>query len=372
MGKHPFLIITALFFLIGCKREAAENSPPSDLADFILQGNPYCSGSVPTGNYALGVNLDSSNTVAIQVNVTKQGSYDITAYNQGMTFRRAGYFANKGLNTVTLIGSGVPTTSGIILVPVTIGNTSCSFSVNVSALASYTTVCSSIATFGLYNVNTSLNSSNKILFSVNVITPGPVNITGGPVNGMTFSSGPLILSSTGLKQIVLNGSGIPLNMGNFTFTLPGSCTFSVEVNPFLIHWSLNEGSTFYSGLFFAGDYYPTSPISNYSNYLYRGLTANWASSIRLGINDIDGGIHDNEIYTTTSSLSNNIEFEMENGDGYIIYSASPSIPGLSFQVIVTNHNAQSHTIKGTFSGTVKDINGNTKTITDGAFTGTYP
>ncbi len=101
-------------------------------AEFTLAGaGASCTGAVVNGTYAVGIGLTGSNTVAIQVNVTTIGSYTITATFQGMTFSKTGAFVSTGLQSVTLNGSGLPTTAGTNTVPITAGASTCSFDVNV-------------------------------------------------------------------------------------------------------------------------------------------------------------------------------------------------------------------------------------------------
>jgi hypothetical protein len=103
-------------------------------ATFALQtSGTICMNSVVTGDYKKAVALTSSNKVDIQVNVTTVGSYSIsTAATNGMTFSASGVFTNIGIQTVSLRGSGTPVNEGSIVIPVTVGNSTCSFTVAVT------------------------------------------------------------------------------------------------------------------------------------------------------------------------------------------------------------------------------------------------
>ena len=145
------------------------------------------------------------------------------------------------------------------------------------------------------------------------------------------------------------------------------------MTPVPVNWSFNDGAAFYSGRFHSGELISNIPLTTITNYNYNGFYQNnWLLHFHLGIADIGGGIQDQEIYTTSSFFSNSVDFEIQDMEGNILYTASPTIPGLTFQLRVTNHNTQTRSISGTFSGTVKDLAGNTKTITNGVFNGTYP
>ena len=70
----------------------------------------------------MGTALGASNTVVLNVNITTAGSYNITttAVN-GMTFTWSGTLA-LGNQTITLTGSGTPTTAGANVIAVTAGS----------------------------------------------------------------------------------------------------------------------------------------------------------------------------------------------------------------------------------------------------------
>jgi hypothetical protein len=84
------------------------------------------------GTYLKGTALNATNTVSIQVNVTKTGPYVITtSQTNGITFLANGTFNATGIQSVTLRGSGTPVNAGATAVPISTGTSSCSFTVNV-------------------------------------------------------------------------------------------------------------------------------------------------------------------------------------------------------------------------------------------------
>ena len=100
-------------------------------AAFTLTGGPgACAGATVNGTYINGLVLTTNNNVVINVNVTTIGTYTITTTFQGMNFAASGVFSATGPATVTLAGSGTPTTTGINTVPITAGASTCSFVVN--------------------------------------------------------------------------------------------------------------------------------------------------------------------------------------------------------------------------------------------------
>lgn len=103
-------------------------------AVFSLAGTPgACSSANVQGNFATGTALTAANTVALQVNVTSLGSYNITTTPVGgMSFSGSGNFTTLGAQSITLQGSGTPTTAGTNSIPVAAGTSNCSFNVTVT------------------------------------------------------------------------------------------------------------------------------------------------------------------------------------------------------------------------------------------------
>jgi hypothetical protein len=86
-----------------------------------------CSTANINGVYVKGMNLVTTvNTVDIDVNVTTPGPYTITGTGNGMTFTASSTFAAPGVQTITLAGSGAPTTAGILNITIS-GTGGCSF-----------------------------------------------------------------------------------------------------------------------------------------------------------------------------------------------------------------------------------------------------
>jgi len=206
-------------------------------AVFTLSGAPAaCTGAVVSGVYATGTALTAANTAAISVNVTTIGTYTITTTFQGMTFAASGAFTATGPNTVTLVGSGTPTTGGVNTVPLTVGTTTCSFAVTVTSPAVYSlagspTTCTTPVIAGTYALGVALSAANTVTLNVNVTTAGAYVISTAPaVGGMVFSgSGTL---AVGPQTIVLTGSGVPTTGGNTTIPIntgTSNCSFVINV-----------------------------------------------------------------------------------------------------------------------------------------------
>lgn len=102
-------------------------------AIYTLSGSANnCTNAVVQGSYTTGTALNAANIVNIEVNVTRIGTYVIsTSQTNGMTFLANGTFNALGIQSITLRGSGKPSTPGATAVPVSAGGTSCAFTVNV-------------------------------------------------------------------------------------------------------------------------------------------------------------------------------------------------------------------------------------------------
>jgi hypothetical protein len=191
-------------------------------AVFTLAGTGgNCTGAVPNGTYTKDVALTSANTVTISVNVTTIGTYNISTTFQGMTFAATGIFATTGPQTVTLNGTGTPTTAGLNTVPLTAGTSTCSFPVTVTSaavgtLGATTGACTPSTINGTYTKDVALTTANTVQVQINVTTPGTYNISTNTVAGMSFSG-------TGT-------AALGTQLVTFTVTFGSStCTFGITV-----------------------------------------------------------------------------------------------------------------------------------------------
>lgn len=206
-------------------------------ATFALVGAPgACSPISVVGNYAVGVALSASNTATITVDVSVIGTYNITTTYQGMTFSKSGAFTATGIQSVTLAGSGTPTTAGSNVVPVTAGTSTCTFDVSVGNAAAGTLgggpgACTPSTPAGTYTVGTALDATNTVQIQVNFTTAGVYSITTNTVTGFSFAASGTA-AATGTQTITLNGTGTPTTAGVQTFTVTfgtSTCTFPITV-----------------------------------------------------------------------------------------------------------------------------------------------
>lgn len=153
----PQIIVALLCVLIVCcKRETSlEGLFPPDTVDtsgtdttdvpdtlnldttatFTMATSPNgsCKDALIQGSYVSGELLTESHTVTLEVEVTYPGQWDIsTPTVNGIFFANAGIFTKKGLQTITLLGNGAPGETGYTIVPITAGNSTCGFAVNIT------------------------------------------------------------------------------------------------------------------------------------------------------------------------------------------------------------------------------------------------
>ena len=334
-------------------------------AVFTLNCTP---APAPEGSYGTGLSLNASNKVVLNVNVTTIGTFNVSSNTvNGMTFSGTGALTSTGATTITLTGTGTPTNPGPSNFTVTVGASTCNFTVTVAGAAVYAVNCGSVNVNGTYVEGQPLNTSNTVQVDLNVTTAGAYSITTAPVNGMTFSgSGTL---PVGTHTITLTGTGTPTADGTFTVTIPGTtpCTFQVICDPGVsIDWKFTEGTVTYQGS--TDDATLEVILPPFTTFFYGGSNA--TDDLVITLNDVAGGIQVNETYTSTATTTNLVVFDFIGATE--TYTADPSTTGVTLTLKITGHNTTTKTITGTFSGTVKNAANVTKSITNGQFTATYP
>lgn len=216
-------------------------APASGAATGTLAGGPTaCLPVTLAGTYIAGTALTAANTLQVQVNVATIGTYSITTNTvTGFSFSASGTFATTGNNTVTLVGTGTPTTAGSQNFTVTFGSSTCTFSVTVTpssgaatgTLSGGPSACLPVTVAGTYLTGTALTAANTVQVQVNVATIGTYSITTNTVTGFSFSASGTF-ATTGNNTVTLVGTGTPTTAGsqNFTVTFGSStCTFVIPV-----------------------------------------------------------------------------------------------------------------------------------------------
>lgn len=241
--KHLLCILAIAMALFSCQKEVSEELPvpvdPAAPAVFTFGGAPdACSLATIAGYYGSGTVLNETNTVTVQVNVSKVGTYTIATNSvNGYKFSATGSFTTTGVQNIKLTGSGTPVAAQTDeFTPSMSGISGCKFTVTVivPAPAVFTlvgspTACTDVTISGTYGVGTPLTATNTITVKVNVTSKGSFTIATNTVGGMTFSkSGGF--DQTGMQTVVLSGTGTPTTAGANAFTVgTGGCTFNINV-----------------------------------------------------------------------------------------------------------------------------------------------
>ncbi|MBS1742696.1 MAG: hypothetical protein JST81_06620 [Bacteroidetes bacterium] len=115
--KAILFSLLLIAFVSSCDKEiSVENGvdnttgTQSGTAEYTLDGQPLpCTSPLISGNYIVGTELDITNNVVVNVNVTTIGTYTIaTGLINGIRFQASGVFTSTGPQTITLFGTGTP------------------------------------------------------------------------------------------------------------------------------------------------------------------------------------------------------------------------------------------------------------------------
>src|SRR5438045_360674 len=118
-------LLACTLMLITCAKEYSFEGGKGG-AVFTFVGAPdECTQSVVSGNFYVDTGLNLNNTVALTVDVTTIGGYNITTNTiDGISFSASGDFSDTGIQKITLTGTGTPDTTGAIIINIP-GSTGC-------------------------------------------------------------------------------------------------------------------------------------------------------------------------------------------------------------------------------------------------------
>ena len=169
----------------------------------------------------------------IIVNVTKIGTYKISAVANGITYAASGTFTQTGNDqNIELIASGTPLTTGTFnnFTINTTPNVTFSRTINSetsNGFAIFTSYTPKSSTGTLY-LGVAENGANTQTITANATKAATYNISTNTANGITFSSSGSF-ANTGPTDIVLTASGTPLASdvtSEFTINTIPSITFN--------------------------------------------------------------------------------------------------------------------------------------------------
>lgn len=361
-------------FLVSCQKEVSiENddpATPTGVAQFSFAGAPNaCTGATIAGYYASSTTLSASNTVTIQVNVAKPGTYSVTTdIVNGYNFSAAGTFTTTGLQNIILTGNGIPLAAGDdVFTPESDNIAGCTFSIKVIApapavytMAGSPAACSNATVNGTYGINIPLTSTNTVSVQVNVTAIGTYTLTTNTIGGMTFSKTGTFATS-GLQTVVLNGSGTPTVSGANVLTPQvgtSSCTFTVNVIGAAVY-TMAGAPAACSGATISGTYEINKPLTA-TNTATVQVDVTTIGTYTLTTNTVDGITFSKSGSFTTTGVQNVIL----NGSG------TPASTGV--KVITPQVGTSSCTFNVTVAGpAVYTMVGSPGACTNATVNGTY-
>jgi hypothetical protein len=233
-----FLIVIVLIFLVSCQREL---SPYFSQGYLLKDSNGNCSEVILNGVYNKVQQLNDSNSIEVDVNITSPGSYRISTDTvNGYFFSATGNISTAGAVHIKLQGSGKPLIADTDHFTIKYDTSFCEFEISVSDTASLNAsftfegapdICMHDTVFGNYITNLALDTTNSVKINLNVTAIGNYTISTDTINGYYFAASGKFLSA-GLQTVVLTASGIPAQKETDVFTVRAvnsSCNFSVNV-----------------------------------------------------------------------------------------------------------------------------------------------
>lgn len=223
-----------------------------------------CANINSEGSYLIGIPLSASNKLAVRVNVTNIGFWSMkTNTVNGFSFSATGVFTKTGEQTIELLGTGTPISSGVNNFNLssnaaTIAGSSCSGIPVLVKEVEYSINCTSATQNGIYMQDTALGAGNTISLPINVIATGQTTINSTSANGISFTSGVINLSTLGQQTVILTGSGSPISGGIIDFVISGTsgttetCIIKVTISEQPVSYSINCSGIITSGTFAPG------------------------------------------------------------------------------------------------------------------------
>ena len=202
-----------------------------------------CSTIQVYGQYLTDESLGTSHYIKLTVDVTKAGSYSVTALpnpDNGYYFSASGEFLTTGTYDLILQGAGTPknftpTGGNGDQIKFTLNGTESSCN-NVfikvedsSIKPAYSMLCSTIQVRGVYKINTPLDATNYITMQLDVnsaATGATYIIQTNTVDGIKFSGSGILTAGT--QTVTLYGSGKPTSFQQKNMTITCNSTTDVE------------------------------------------------------------------------------------------------------------------------------------------------
>ncbi len=402
--KQAVLKIVFLFLgmalLATCKKDYSieGNGFNNNATGTLLDSAGNCQQIVVAGTYQVDTVLTDNNYLLVNVNFTSVGKYKIqTDTVNGFWFIDSATILNTGSQIIKVKGYGKPLLPVNPTFLVSFNDSYCFFMVPIVgatgstkityadySLAGAPNACSGATVQGTYSAGTTLNGTNSAMIQVTVATAGAYSITTPTVNGIKFTRNG-IFENTGNVTVTLYGQGTPVDTGTTTIPITAgssSCSFYVPVVAKTTStgsssggggssggsgttptgadmWQFTEGTTLFNGIDSATAQTVTTPITE-TTLIIVGGTQTGDTTIQLGI-----GMYGSTTIKTGTYTSSSCSLYVMGLTSTPIYETPNT--GQGIQVVITSYNASTKVVQGTFSGSVQNSTGATKSITNGSF-----
>jgi hypothetical protein len=254
-----------------------------------------CGSLTRFGSYNIGIPLTSENKLTLDVNVSNTGFWSMrTTTVNGYSFMGQGTFTKTGLQTVELLGTGAPIASGTNLFDITsnastVAGGSCNGISVIVAPVAFTMDCAGATQSGAYMQNVALNSTNNtITLPINVTATGATTISTNTVNGVSFTSGPIVLTKLGADTVVLRGTGTPTSGATAELTVTGiqtttaTCYYNLTIakQPIAFTMTCNSITT-------SGSYVPNIAMTS-ENSMAVPVNVTYVGDYTISTNTLNG------------------------------------------------------------------------------------
>ncbi len=383
--KWALITATIIVSFFSCQKELSFESGKASVGALVQDATGNCLPVTINGVYKAGTSLTDSNFVTVQISVAVPGTYNIQSNTvNGYSFSGKGTATAVGVTTVKLLGNGKPLAVGVNTFAVTYDSSVCSFIIIVLpstatpalfTLGGAPGACTGATLGGTYTAGTALTVSNTLTVQVNVTTAGYYSLSATTTNGFNFSvSG--VFTSTGTKNLTLNGSGTPTTAGNTTVTVTNagtSCTFPVTVlsgtggggtTASQFYFQFNDGATLIAAdtSTVVAMEIPNSGFVLLSVDAF-SITGDTAFSISVSTN---GNPQVNVNYKTSTIGVPLSTFECVSTTNGTVYMADFSTPSQNININFSTIDVTNKIVSGTFSGTAKGLT-SVRPITNGKF-----
>lgn len=201
-----------------------------------------CSEVTVNGTFANGVSIGTGNYFSVEVEVTKTGTYSISALpdsDNGYYFTLSGEFLTTGTFTLNVLAMGTPQSPQEDEFKIMINGVEpedaaslCKFKVKVEDSAIkplYKMTCGNVKVNGVYKQDVALSGSNTISVTLQVETSAigaTYSIETNVVDGISFKGAGTLTSTS--QVVTLQGTGTPAGTETKTFTLTSNSTLTAS------------------------------------------------------------------------------------------------------------------------------------------------